>query len=105
MTDEGTIERRLEKIEKCLISIAKVLDAEIANTYPDCPNEDNIRDILEKKGGVLKKETIKEDISCGIEMGSVLAMILSYSICKSILWTIVHGLFSWGYVIYFAIKY
>ena len=54
MTDEEQIERRLEKIEKCLIGIAKVLDAEIANTYPDCPNEDNIRDILEKKGGNVK---------------------------------------------------
>ena len=55
MTDEEQIERRLEKIEKCLIDIAKMLDAEIANTYPDCPNEDNIRDILKrKKGGNVK---------------------------------------------------
>lgn len=41
----------------------------------------------------------------GISFGSALAMILSYSLNKSILWAIVHGLFSWAYVIYFAIKY
>jgi p-aminobenzoyl-glutamate transporter AbgT len=41
----------------------------------------------------------------GMGMGSCLAMILSYSINKSILWAILHGLFGWLYVIYFAIKY
>ena len=39
----------------------------------------------------------------GITMGSALAMILSYSANESILWAILHGLFSWFYVIYFAI--
>lgn len=42
---------------------------------------------------------------CGISMGSALAMVLSYSINKSILWAILHGIFSWVYVIYFAIMY
>lgn len=32
--------------------------------------------------------------------GLVLAMILSYDANQSILWTILHGFLSWGYVIY-----
>lgn len=39
----------------------------------------------------------------GYVFGAALAMILSFSLTKSILWTIFHGLFSWFYVIYFAI--
>ena len=39
----------------------------------------------------------------GITMGSALAMILSYNASQSILWAILHGIFSWLYVIYFVI--
>ena len=49
--------------------------------------------------------TKEKVISSGISMGSALAMILSYSINKSILFAIVHGIFSWIYVIYFAITH
>jgi len=41
----------------------------------------------------------------GISTGAALAMILSYSLNKSILWAILHGVCSWFYVIYFAIVY
>ncbi|MBU0470671.1 MAG: hypothetical protein KKA62_00575 [Nanoarchaeota archaeon] len=41
----------------------------------------------------------------GITMGSALAMILSYVEHHSILWALLHGLFSWIYVIYFVIVY
>lgn len=41
--------------------------------------------------------------STGITFGSALAMVLSYSVNKSILWAIIHGIFSWIYVIYFAL--
>lgn len=41
----------------------------------------------------------------GITFGSALAIAMSWSINKSIIWAIVHGLFSWLYVIYYAIKY
>lgn len=41
----------------------------------------------------------------GISIGSAIAVTLSYSINKSILWATLHGVFSWLYVIYFAIKY
>jgi len=37
-----------------------------------------------------------------IEVGCVLAMIISWSVNKSILWAIIHCMFSWFYVIYFA---
>lgn len=36
-------------------------------------------------------------------MGATLAMILSYSRSASILWAMLHGIFSWAYVIYFAV--
>ena len=41
----------------------------------------------------------------GIGMGSALSMILSHGLNESILWAILHGICSWFYVIYFAIKY
>lgn len=39
----------------------------------------------------------------GITLGSALAIAISWSIHKSILWAVLHGLFSWFYVIYYAI--
>ncbi|MEJ2482783.1 MAG: hypothetical protein P8049_06615 [Gemmatimonadota bacterium] len=41
----------------------------------------------------------------GIGFGTALAIAISWSANHSILWAIVHGLLSWFYVIYFAIKY
>jgi len=35
--------------------------------------------------------------------GSTIAMIISWSINKSIFWCIIHGMFGWIYVIYHAI--
>jgi hypothetical protein len=36
--------------------------------------------------------------------GSILAITISWSVNHSILWMILHGIFSWLYVIYYAIK-
>jgi hypothetical protein len=44
-------------------------------------------------------------LKAGVSFGSCLAMIISYTAWKSIFWAILHGLFSWGYVIYYAIRY
>jgi len=44
-------------------------------------------------------------VGTGITFGSCLAMIISYTAWKSIFWAILHGIFSWVYVIYFLIKY
>ena len=39
----------------------------------------------------------------GIGFGSALAMTISWSLHHSILWAIIHGIFSWFYVIYYAL--
>ncbi len=41
-------------------------------------------------------------VSSGITFGSALVTI-SWSVNKSVFWAIVHGLFSWFYVIYYLI--
>ena len=41
----------------------------------------------------------------GIGFGSALAITISWSVNKSILWAIIHGFLSWIYVIYYAVKY
>ena len=38
----------------------------------------------------------------GIGFGVALAMVISWSQHSSILWAIVHGVFSWLYVIYYV---
>ena len=50
-------------------------------------------------------ETRRTTMVNGMGFGSCLAIVLSYSINKSILWAILHAIFGWLYVIYFAIKY
>lgn len=44
----------------------------------------------------------KETVCSGLGFGSVLAIAISWSVNKSILWAILHGFFSWFYVIYYA---
>jgi hypothetical protein len=44
-----------------------------------------------------------EVVKTGISFGSALAIAISWSAHKSILWAIIHGIFSWFYVIYFAV--
>lgn len=39
----------------------------------------------------------------GIGLGSALAVAISWSLHQSILWAILHGVFGWLYVIYYAI--
>ncbi len=39
----------------------------------------------------------------GVGFGSALAITISWSIHKSILWAIIHGFLSWLYVLYYAI--
>ena len=41
----------------------------------------------------------------GIGLGSILAFILSYCTWHSIGWGVLHALFGWVYIIYFAIQY
>jgi hypothetical protein len=46
-----------------------------------------------------------EVVKSGVSFGSALAIAISWSANKSILWAILHGLFSWLYVIYYWIRY
>lgn len=39
----------------------------------------------------------------GASFGSALAITISWSVHKSILWAIIHGFFSWLYVVYYAL--
>ena len=44
----------------------------------------------------------EEAARSGITFGSALAIAISWSVNKSILWAVIHGLFGWFYVLYYA---
>ncbi|MBR6084882.1 MAG: hypothetical protein IKP61_04630 [Spirochaetales bacterium] len=48
---------------------------------------------------------VKKTVKTGISFGSALAMVISYTAWHSIGWAILHGIFSWLYVIYYIIRY
>jgi hypothetical protein len=43
----------------------------------------------------------QEAAKAGITFGTALAITISWSLHKSILWAIIHGILSWFYVIYY----
>ncbi len=45
----------------------------------------------------------KEVVRTGLSFGSALAIVISYVAHNSILWAIIHGFFSWFYVIYYVL--
>jgi len=45
----------------------------------------------------------KEVVKTGITFGTALAIAISWSTHHSILWAILHGFFSWFYVVYYAL--
>lgn len=49
--------------------------------------------------------TTKEATTSTIGMGTVFAMIVSWTTWHSFWWTIVHGFFGWVYVLYYAVVY
>ena len=46
---------------------------------------------------------VREGARAGIGLGSALAVAISWSLHKSILWAVIHGVFSWFYVIYYML--
>lgn len=44
-----------------------------------------------------------EVVKSGITFGTALAIAISWSANQSIIWAIIHGLFSWLYVLYYVI--
>lgn len=59
----------------------------------------NVLYIMERV--VYRKEIIKN----GISFGSVLAIVISWTMNKSIVWAIIHGLLGWLYVLYYVIRF
>ena len=45
----------------------------------------------------------RQVVKTGASFGSALAIAISWSVHKSLLWAIVHGILSWIYVIYYAL--
>ncbi|MCI5897488.1 MAG: hypothetical protein SOY83_00640 [Anaerovoracaceae bacterium] len=52
-----------------------------------------------------KNTIVNKTVKSGITFGSALAMVISYTTWKSVGWAIFHGLLSWGYVVYFLLRY
>lgn len=52
-----------------------------------------------------KKEYIESTVKTGISFGSALAMVISYTNNHSIIKAIIHGLFGWFYVIFYALTH
>ncbi len=50
-----------------------------------------------------EKVTLKV-VNAGLTYGTVLGIVISWSVNKSIFWALLHGFFGWFYVIYFAIN-
>ena len=46
---------------------------------------------------------VQSTVKSGVGFGSALAMVISYTAHKSVLWAIIHGIFGWFYVVYFLI--
>ena len=44
-----------------------------------------------------------KSVTTGFTFGTVVAVALSWSVNKSILWAILHGFLSWLYVIYYFV--
>jgi hypothetical protein len=64
-----------------------------------------LRQTIRSSGGAMNG-TVNysvEGAKYGISFGTALAIAISYVNNHSILWAIIHGFFSWFYVIYFAL--
>lgn len=48
---------------------------------------------------IVRRDVVKS----GVGFGSALAIAISYTTHQSVLWAIIHGIFSWFYVAYFVL--
>lgn len=65
-----------------------------------------IEELEHKAQAAEQRHTTKDStVNVGVSFGSALAMVISYVTWKSVGWAILHGVFGWGYVIYYLIKY
>lgn len=54
---------------------------------------------MAKGATYVRKEVVKN----GVGFGSALAIAISFTTHQSVLWAVVHGIFSWFYVVYFLL--
>jgi len=109
-----------ELADKLNVTRQAVSNWETCKTQPDIDTLHKIADMLEISIDELiygNKRTnnlvhnhihntnVTENVGKGVGFGAVLAMIISYVKWQSIGWAILHGIFNWGYVIYYIIKY
>ena len=45
----------------------------------------------------------REIAKSGVSFGTALAIAISWTTHKSIIWAVIHGIFSWFYVLYYAL--
>ena len=61
--------------------------------------------LRKKHYNAIAKQRLTETFRMLLSFGTSLAIILSYTSFKSIGWAILHGIFNWFYVLYYAIRY
>ena len=111
---------QVELAEKLNVTRQAVSNWERGKTQPDIDTLHKIADILEisieeliygnkRTNNVVHNHihntNITEKVGRSVGFGAALAMIISYVKWQSIGWAILHGVFNWGYVIYYIIKY
>lgn len=50
-----------------------------------------------------KRRNVKVGVGSTLGFGAVLAMIMSWTANKAVLWALVHGLLSWAYVVWYLL--
>lgn len=111
---------QVELAEKLNVTRQAVSNWERGKTQPDIDTLHKIADILEisideliygnkRTNNVVHNHihntNVNENVVRSVGFGAALAMIISYVKWQSIGWAILHGVFNWGYVIYYIIKY
>jgi hypothetical protein len=79
------------------MALARARSGRASVSSTKTPRQTTTQDSREKKGNYKMKEVTRS----GIGFGTALAIAISWSIHKSILWAIIHGAFSWFYVVYY----
>ena len=102
-----------ELAEKLCVTRQAVSNWEMGKTQPDVETLTRLAEIFDVSVeriiyGKEKKHwhfAVNFNAQECFNMGAVLAMVISYVKWQSIGWAILHGIFNWGYVIYYIIKY
>lgn len=106
MPDYAVVEDLCRELD---VTVAELLGGKEKET----PNEEQYEMLLYKVQELEHKVQAEEQrnaaksssVNVGVTFGSALAMVISYVTWKSVGWAILHGVFGWGYVIYYLIKY